>query len=67
MVYNQDFIEKVFIEQYIQNDKGLAGIFTLESSDNDDTRKTIKEIDNIQAEIVKMEEKKSSIKNKKRI
>ena len=56
LVYNQDFIEKVFIEQYTQNEKGLAGIFTLESNDNGDTRKNLEEIKNLKEDIGKIEE-----------
>ncbi len=53
LVYNQDFIEKVFIEQY---EKGLAGIFTLESNDNGDTRKNLEEIKNLKEDVGKIEE-----------
>ena len=55
LVYNQDFIENVFIEQYAPKDKGLAGIFTLESGDNGNTRQNLEEIERLKQENDKIE------------
>lgn len=55
LVYNQDFIENVFIEQYAQNNKGLVGIFTLESGDNSNTRQNLEEMEGLKQENDKIE------------
>ncbi|KPH56468.1 hypothetical protein HPU229334_01755 [Helicobacter pullorum] len=66
LVYNQDFIENVFIEQYAPKDKGLVGIFTLESGDNGNTRQNLEEIERLKQENVNIKDKTTEDKEQKK-